>query len=169
MLGPLPEFVDPLRLARRQARMNGAIPVTEMSRIGSLVRDDSGVAEVVLRFRMSASGVPRAEGRIRLTAHLTCQRCLAPLDLELAPELKVAFTDGGEAAGRAELAAGYEPLEGGGRTGLTTIIEDEILLALPDFSMHPPGVCNSAGETGAPRPENSPFSGLRAQLQRSRT
>ena len=149
--------------------MNGAIPVAEMSRIGPLVRDDSGVAEVMLRFRMSSSGVPRADGRIRLTAHLTCQRCLAPLDLDLAPELRIAFTDGDEAAGRAELAAGYEPLEGSDRTGLTTIIEDEILLALPDFSMHPPGACNSARETDTPRPEDSPFSGLRAQLQRSRT
>ena len=169
MLGPLPEFVDPFRLARQHTRLNGVIPVAALTRIAALVRDGSGVVEVVLRFRMSASGVPRADGGARLTTRLTCQRCLDPLDLELAPELKLAFTDGGEATGRAELAAGYEPLECDGRIGLTAIVEDEILLALPDFPMHPRGVCTAAGEVGAPDPGDSPFSGLRAQLQQSRT
>ena len=169
MLGPLPEFVDPFRLACQQTRMSGVIPVAAMTRVAVLVRDDSGVVEVALRFRMSASGVPRADGGARLTAHLTCQRCLDTLDLELAPALKVAFTDGGEAAGRAELAAGYEPLECDGRIGLMAIVEDEVLLALPDFPMHPHGVCAAAGEVGAPDPGDSPFSGLRAQLQQFRT
>ena len=169
MLGPLPEFVDPFRLARQQTRVNGVIPVAALTRIVALVRDASGVVEVVLRFRMSASGVPRADGGARLTARLACQRCLDPLDLELTPELKFAFTDGGEAAGRAELAAGYEPLECDGRIGLTAIVEDEILLALPDFPMHPRGKCTAAGKIGAPDQGDSPFSGLRAQLQQSRT
>lgn len=169
MLGPLPEFVDPFRLAGQRTRMNGVIPVAAMTRVAALVRDDSGAVEVELRFRTSASGVPRAEGRALLTARLTCQRCLDPIDLELALELRFAFTDGDEAMGRAELAAGYEPLEGDGRIGLTAVVEDEILLAVPDFPMHPPGVCTAAGEAGAPDPNDSPFSGLRAQLEQSRT
>ena len=169
MLGPLPKFVDPLRLAGQRARVSGTISVAAMTRIAALVRDASGVVEVELRFRMSASGVPRADGCARLTAHLTCQRCLELLDLELVPELKVAFTEGDEAADRAELAAGYEPLEGGGRIELTAIVEDEILLALPEFPMHRTGRCAAAGETGVPGPGNSPFAGLRAQLQQSRT
>ena len=169
MLGPLPEFVDPFRLARRRARIDGTVPVAEMPRVGALLRDDSGAAEVALRFRMSASGAPRVDGDVRLTARLTCQRCLDPLDLELAPELRAAFTDGDEAMERAELAAGYEPLEGGGRIGLKTMIEDEILLALPDFPMHLPDLCGFVGESGATGPETSPFAGLRAQLRPSRT
>ena len=169
MLGPLPEFVDPFRLASQQTRVNGAIPVAALTRIAAVLRDGSGVVEVVLRFRMSAFGVPRADGCARLAAHLTCQRCLGPLDLELVPELKVAFTDGGEAMGRAELAAGYEPLECDGRIGLTTLVEDEILLALPDFPTHRAGLCTVAGEAGAPDPGDSPFSSLRDQLQQIRT
>ena len=160
--------MDPFRLARQQTRMSGAIPVEKLARISGLVREGSGTVEVALRFRMSASGVPRADGHALLKAHLTCQRCLGPLDLELAPALKVAFTDGGEAVDRAELAAGYEPLECSARIGLTTMIEDEILLALPDFPMHPPDVCAPAGESRVPGPEDSPFSGLRVQLQQSR-
>ena len=169
MLGPLPAFVDPFRLASQQARVNGVLPVAALTRIAALLRDDSGVVEVALRFRMSASGVPRADGFARLTAPLTCQRCLDPLDLELGPELKVAFTDGDEAAGTAELAAGYEPLDFDGRIGLTTLVEDEILLALPDFPMHRADSCTAAGAGGAPDPGDSPFSGLRAQLQQFRT
>jgi len=165
MLGPLPEFVDPLRLAGRRARVNGTVPVAAMTRVAALVRDSSGVAEVALRFRISAFGVPRVDGHVRITAPLTCQRCLGPIDIELAPEIRLAFTDGGGAAGRAELAAGYEPMEGGARIGLTTIVEDEILLALPDFPMHQTGPCTVARVADAPAPGESPFSGLRARLQ----
>ena len=169
MPGPLPEFVDPFRLARRRARIHGAVPIAEMPRVVALVRDDSGAAEAELRFRMAGSGAPRVDGRVRFTARLVCQRCLDPLDLELAPGFRAAFTDGGEAAGRAELAAGYEPFEHEGRIELKTMIEDEILLALPDFPMHLPDVCGFVGESGAAGPETSPFAGLRAQLRPSRT
>ena len=168
MLGSLPEFVAPLRLARRQARLRGAVPVAELPRIAAIVRDDSGVAEFALHFRLSASGVPRLEGRIGLTAFLTCQRCLEPIDLDLVPALRVAFTDGDEASERAELAAGYEPLDCNGRIGLKTLVEDEILLALPDFPMHRIEECAAAGENGAPESGESPFSGLRTQLQQLR-
>ena len=168
MLGPLPEFVDPLRLAGQQVRVNGAVPVAAMTRVAPLVRDGSGVVEVALCFRMSASGVPRADGRLHMTAHLTCQRCLGPIDLELAPEIRIAFTDGGEAAGRAELAAGYEPMECGARIELTAIVEDEILLALPDFPMHQAGACTVATVADVFDPEASPFSGLRDRLQQFR-
>ena len=81
MLGSLPEYVDPFRLARQQARMRCTVPVAEFPRIAAIVRDDAGAAEVALHFRTSASGVPRLDGRMRLTAFLTCQRCLEPIDL----------------------------------------------------------------------------------------
>ena len=169
MRGPLPEFVDPFRLARQRARVDGVVPLADMLRVGAVVRDGSGAAEIELRFRMAASGAPRVDGQVRFTARLTCQRCLGPLDLDLAPGIRAAFTDGGEAMARAELAAGYEPLEGGGRIGLKTLIEDEILLALPDFPMHLPDACGFAGESAATGPEASPFAGLRAQLRQART
>ena len=168
MRGSLPEFVDPFRLARQQASMNGAIPVAAMSRVAAIMRDDSGAVDVALRFRPSTSGVPRLDGSAHLLAFLVCQRCLEPLDLELVPELKVSFTGGDEASGRAELADGYEPLDCNGPIRLTTIVEDEILLALPDFPTHLPGTCTPTGEIGAGGAERSPFSGLRAQLEQSR-
>ena len=169
MLGSLPEFVDPFRLARQQTRIEGAVPIAAMTRVSELLREDSGVVEVDLRFRASASGVPRLDGGVRMVARLECQRCLQPLEVELLPELKISFTDGGEASGRAELAAGYEPLGCDGPIGLTTIVEDEILLALPDFPMHPPEECTPAGASGGTGPGSSPFSALRARLEQFRT
>lgn len=169
MLGSLPEFVDPMRLARQRARMQGAVPIAGFSRAAGVLGDDSGVAQVELRFRVSASGVPRLDGSVRLNARVQCQRCLGSFELELLADLKISFTDGGEALGRAELAAGYEPLEYEGPIGLTTFVEDEILLALPDFPMHPPEECPSVGAIGREGPVESPFAGLRAQLDQFRT
>ena len=168
MFGSLPELADPYRLARQRARMRAAVPIAAMARVATVLHDDSGLAEVDLRFHASGSGVPRLDGSVRMLARLECQRCLEPLELELRPELKIAFTDGDEASGRAELAAGYEPLDCEGAIGLTTIVEDEILLALPDFPMHPPGECACAAAMDAEEPESSPFSGLRARLEQIR-
>ena len=149
--------------------MKGAVPIVAMGRIAAVLRDESGTVEVELRFRASPSGVPRLDGSVRLPARLECQRCLEPLDLELHSEFGISFTDGDEASGRAELAAGYEPLESDGPIGLTTIVEDEILLALPDFPMHPPEECISEGEADVAEPGSSPFSGLRERLEELRT
>ena len=149
--------------------MKGAIPVAGLERVVELLGDDAGEVQIELRFRASASGVPRLQGSVRLPARLECQRCLKPLDLELHSEFRISFTDGDEGSGRAELSAGYEPLESGKRVGLTTIVEDEILLALPDFPMHPPEACTATGEAGAGEPGSTPFSGLRSRLEQSRT
>ena len=135
-----------------------------MARLGALLRQPSGAAEVELHFRLSASGVPRVDGSVVLQAALTCQRCLDPVRITVRPALRRSFTEGEGALGRAELAAGYEPLEREGPVELSTLVEDELLLALPDFPMHPPEVCASAA--GADRrgdlPDLSPFAGLRA-------
>ena len=168
MLGSLPEFVDPYRLSRQRARLKAAVPIAAMVRVATVLRDDTGLVDIDIRFHASASGVPRLDGSVRLLAPLECQRCLEPIELELLPELRISFTDGDEASGRAELAAGYEPLESEGAIELTTIVEDEILLALPDFPMHPPDECTSAAAMGAPGPESSPFSGLRTRFEQIR-
>ena len=179
MRGPLPELVDPFRLARRRARIRSAAPLAAMARLEALLRDVTGSAEVDLRFGLAAAGAVRLEGSIGLLASVTCQRCLGPLALRLRREVEVSFTGGDEALEKAELAAGYEPLDCKGTIELTTLIEDEILLALPDFPMHPRDACPAARGTDAPAPEATgrglghlPFSGLRAlrtRLEQSRT
>ena len=180
MRGPLPEFVDPFRLARRRARIRSAVPLTAMTRLGALVRNESGEADVDFRFGLSAAGAARLDGRLDLLASLTCQRCLGPLDLRLRPEVRVSFTEGGGASEKAELAAGYEPLDCTGPIELAALAEDELLLALPDFPMHRRGACAAAGrgayapapEAAGGGPERLPFAGLgalRARLEQSRT
>lgn len=162
MRGPLPEFVDPFRLARERARLEGRLAVAEMERLRPLLHGGAGAVEVELRFRTSGVGAPRIEGSASLLASLVCQRCLEPFDAPLRCELRLSFTGADEALAKAELAAGYEPLEAGGPIGLAALVEDEMLLALPDFPMHPPPGCATAAQTGAGGAEDaSPFSALR--------
>lgn len=179
MRGPPPELVDPFRLARRRARIRSAVPLATMTRLEALLRDVTGSAEVDLRFGLAAAGAPRLEGSIGLLASVTCQRCLGPLALRLRRAVKVSFTGGDGALEKAESAAGYEPLDCKGTMELATLIEDEILLALPDFPMHPRDACPAARGAQAHAPEAAgrgldhlPFSGLRAlrtRIEQSRT
>lgn len=143
MQGRLPEFVEPSRLAHRGARLEGALPVGAMERLHALLREgsDGEEVEVELRFGFSPVGVARVDGDARLLAPLVCQRCLQPLELEVRPRIRLSFTQGDAGLGESELAAGYEPWEDEGRVALKALVEQEILLALPDFPKHSPAQC----------------------------
>ena len=156
----LPALVDPHRLARQRVRLKDTLPVMEMARVEALVGDRSGTVDFDLRFRLSSAGVPRLEGDISLKARTTCQRCLETIELPVASTLRLSFTGDDEPLAQTELAAGYEPMEAVGQIGLATLIEDEILLAIPEYPMHPRGVCAPAGEAQPGVPAGSPLAAL---------
>ncbi len=125
-------------LARQQARISRQISLQELSRLSELVADAGGSAalDVSLQFGMDSRGFSRVDGTVSGQLPLLCQRCaeelVHPLSLSfgcfivesdaLADELAA----NGESPGDVLVAAGNE---------VTTaeIVEDEILLSLPEW------------------------------------
>lgn len=170
----LPELIHPFRLARGGETLRGSIPTGRMPRLGELLCRPCDEARFELHFGFDDQGQARVLGRIEAGLVMRCQRCLEPMEVEVACPVSLALVhEDGEIAG---LDADYEPLkvtdEG---ISLTALIEDELLLGLPSFALHPPGACEmpagadaadaSGAESGGSGREN-PFSILKSLKSR---
>ena len=80
-------------------------------------------------------------GHIDARLEALCQRCLEPMDIHVTREVCVAMV--GEDTELASLDAAYDPLVVGDQPiSLSGLLEDELILAMPDFSRHPSGACD---------------------------
>ncbi len=135
MSGRLPQIVHPGRLAESGATLRGAIALNMMPRLAGCLHDTEGAVNVELEFGIDAQKIRYVQGRLTGTLHLVCQRCLQslayPVDLEFALGLVSSETAAENLPGR------YEPLVvEESRLAPGSLVEDELLLALPIVPMH---------------------------------
>lgn len=131
----LPVQVDPYRLAEQGREYDGVLPLRQMKRLSPLLATDEGGATVSLRFGVDEMGVRFLQGSIRVSLQLRCQRCLEPMAWPVDTELALGFVDSTAEADR--LPGGYEPyIVESVPLVLGDIIEDELLLSLPQIPMH---------------------------------
>jgi len=136
----LPSLLDPWRAVDSGSVLVGRLPLSSLLRLrGSLVEARGDV-----RFRLAFSrdeaqrAVLRCE--VAATLRLRCQRCLEALDHEVDTDTLLALVSGIDE--ERHLPEPYDPLPVGNepiRPG--DLIEDELLLALPQIPMHEPTLC----------------------------
>lgn len=136
--------LDAFRLARERGVVEGQVDVHRLPRIAETLA--AGPSHVGWRIEGSAdvAGRPALEIEVTGAVSLTCQRCLDdfewPVDqrtevLLARDERELAVLDADSSAEVILAAAPMEPL---------TLVEDELLLALPFAPRHPDGACTSA-------------------------
>ncbi len=134
MLDRLPNFIDPLVFADRQRQLTGEIALNNFSRLSDLLSDDNGKVTVDLFFS-KIKRLAIVHGNIKVTVKIECQSCLATMDLLLDVPINLAFVESLDEADK--LAGEYEPFVlKEKKISLNQLIEDELLLALPDFPRH---------------------------------
>jgi uncharacterized protein len=135
MLNRLPELIEPLLLADRNARFEGNLPLSSLNRIIDLLSDDIGNVEVNLDFGRKGR-LATIEGHISAALHLKCQRCLESLEWPVNSDVKLGIIS--SMAQINNLPEGYEPLlvAADEKILLKNLIEDELLLGLPDIPKH---------------------------------
>lgn len=114
-------------------------------------------------------GIAAGELRVRATAELTCQRCLAPVRRTVESASRLAFVASDEAAVPADLeAVACDPRQ----VDLAALVEDELLLALPLIARHAEGeVCMQPQGAAMPAaadeatPMRRPFAALKDLLK----
>lgn len=136
----LPHQIDPFRLAEAGARLAGHLPLRQFARLRQVLADDSGELAVDLNFDVDELGVPIVVGKVSATLSLACQRCLEAYPFPVDANIALAWVKTEQEADRLPLR--YEsyiveetPLQ------LNDVIEDELLLALPQIPMHDEADC----------------------------
>ncbi len=140
MSSRLPEYVDPWRLTDTGKIFSARIDVAMLPRLAEAVLEPVGEVDLELMFDRDDQGQARVHGVIRAHLTLECQRCLGPMSYTLDTQLNLALVAGAEEAER--LPDSYDPLlVEEPRIRLLDIVEDELLLSLPQVSRHAPEQC----------------------------
>lgn len=162
----LPHQIDPFRLAEAGAQLSGHLPLQQFQRLRQVLADDAGELAVELDFDVDELGVPVVVGRVQAVLSLTCQRCLEAFSFPVDARIALAWVKSEREADKLPLR--YEPyVVEETPLQLNDVIEDELLLALPQIPMHPEADCPASKllkqrdeVTDEPEPKDNPFAVL---------
>ena len=170
MSDKLPESIDPLMLAERRAVLAGKIRLGVFERLSSLVVNHDGDVEIELNFTKEGKRA-LIIGEVKATLDLECQSCLQGMIWPLDIGFKLGVVSSLGDAERLEVDC--EPLiYDGDKISLIELIEDEILLVLPDYPRHEHDCIerrisqDESYEEYSPSTANNPFSVL-AKLKKT--
>ena len=125
----LPATANFIRQVELKRTIEGVYPLAKMERLCEVVLSKEGYVSAKLEFGHSV-GFACLKAKTSAKLLVTCQRCLEPMEIEIAGSLKFALLHSEE---EFELVPEeFEPyLLEGEEQSLIDIIEDELLLSLP--------------------------------------
>ncbi len=146
------------------------LPLSDCPRLVPSLCSTDGRISGVLQGRMDTDGNAVIDCRLRARIKQTCQRCLEPAELSLSVQVSWGLITHESQAGR--LTKEFEPVlmfEGG--RSIMTLIEDELLLALPLVPVHE--LLQQCMDNGyrpvhgfEPQKAPNPFAGLEQMIKR---
>lgn len=140
MLKRLPDRLDPWRFADLGNEVSGQIPLDSMPRLSDCLLDPAGTASFDLQFARDERRRAILTGWLKAELRLECQRCLEALTHRVETRVCVAFVERHEQA--EQLPDDLDPcLVEEGQIQFAGLIEDELLLHLPQVAMHEEGAC----------------------------
>jgi uncharacterized protein len=164
-----PKEIDPLKAAEQAKVFTAALPLTDFERFTSLIVHPTGNVQIHLQFVEPRGGRIKAQLMLTAEVNVTCERCQHPLPCKIEETLALQLVK--TTKDIENLALGVSPMEvnATGKLELHTLIEDELILALPPFPVHPEKKDCSLGENQAyyasPEEEQSlsyqPFANLK--------
>ncbi|WP_027349663.1 YceD family protein [Halotalea alkalilenta] len=136
----IPHTVEPYRLAANAERLEGLIPLASMPRLVDALGEQQGDCRVRLAFDVDAQRQRHIDGRLEARVTMHCQRCLQPMEVEIESDFLLAMVSSDALA--AELPKRYEPvLVENEQLQLLPVVEDELLLSLPQVVYHDDADC----------------------------
>lgn len=139
----IPEYVDPIRLAEQNLRLEGLVKLVDMQRLNAS-RHQAGedeTASVDLQFGVDEQGQPYIKGHLKTSLGLQCQRCMERLTYEIMSDFALGIIKSLDE--EKSLPDQYEPamVKEDGQLALRDLIEDELILNLPLIPRHDPEAC----------------------------
>jgi DUF177 domain-containing protein len=175
------EIIDPYAYATQGRHLEGSVQVSALTRLISLLTVEEGedVAQYSVAYQLvfgvDKGGVRGLLGTLKTTLPLMCQRCMGGMLLDITVDLQLAMVRSREAA--QQLPESYDPLlVSDEEITIESLVEDELILALPLVAMHEIKDCpkgdaflasSLSGDEQAPKRKN-PFAVL-AELKTSQS
>jgi uncharacterized protein len=131
-----------LAFGKSEAELEGAEPLDQFERLSSLQQQDAAPAVVQFQARgtMRPSSTGESDPWLHLAAQtrlkLVCQRCLAPMEELVSFERDFRFVESEARAEREDEDSEEDVLALSNDFDLLTLVEDELLMALPTSPMH---------------------------------
>jgi uncharacterized protein len=130
----LPVLIDPEYLVGKQSELSGQLSLSEFSRLAEFLATDQGNIDLAISFHKEGD-INTVLGNVSAQLFLQCQRCLEPVAISVDRQFRLGIVKSDEQAGR--LPKLYEPLLiGSEQIVLSELIEDELILAIPDIPRH---------------------------------
>ncbi len=134
-MSQLPRSLDPIKLAKQNAQLQGQLLLRELPRIQDIFDQADQQAQIDLQFGQDNKRFYFMEGKIKATLNLICQRCTHSMHFDLDSSFLLSPVTSDERA--KNLPAKYEPVFMQDELIFVyEMIEDEILLALPMVAKH---------------------------------
>lgn len=128
----------PYKLAKQHHAMRGTVALSDMERVSKLLVKSDGELEYRLSFALDADEVCVITGYIRGQLDMCCQRCLRAFCYDMQSEFIVSPVLSDSEAKL--LSSEYEPvIMHDDRLDILALLEDELILALPQVPMHDVG------------------------------
>ncbi|MCL1860486.1 MAG: YceD family protein [Proteobacteria bacterium] len=158
-----PRIVDVFRFAANSGALEGEVPVARLGRLSDQLAADEGLVCWQLSGSLDAEGKPRLDLVMNGRLVLRCQRCLGGLDWNLAIRTALLPVRVGQNVPEDELEndeVDAVEVDGDDPFDVLSLVEDEIILALPIAPRHADcGMPEAVGTNGGARGQ-LPFASL---------
>lgn len=162
--------IDSLRFAAEGGYLSGKLALSQLPRLSDVLTSQAGSLVCVLAgFREPDAGKAKLGLRLQVSGRLSlrCERCLSDVDVDCAIDSRLMLIPPGEAWPEEELETDdYDAIPANRELSLLSLVEEEVLLALPIVPRH--AHCQPPSGTGDEDVERrpSPFAAL-AGLKKS--
>jgi len=167
-----PDWISPGRAAEGKRILSGTIPLTRMKRLAPLLVDSQGKAAFVAAFRTDLEKRVVIDLQVEAALPLVCQSSLDVYDEQVNRSSELAVIEHDHE--QDELPDNYEPVQTeNGRLAIASLVEDELLLGLPQIPRKP-GLKKLEYSTGGQLvdsedsqagPKENPFAALQDMLK----
>ena len=131
-----PDWINPWAAAQGRRRFAGTVPLSRMKRLAELTESDAGEAAFEARFFLDEDRRPGIELEVSADLALMCQASLAPFVSTVQRRSRLGVIE--QESEMALLPPDVDPvLTDNGRLALATLVEDELILALPPAPRNP--------------------------------
>ena len=159
-----PAVIDVLEFARSAQHISGSLPVISLKRLEDVLHDREGILQYEVQGGRDERMRPQLQVTVSGRLHLRCQRCLGLLDygLNLANTL-IVMPPGADPIEGVEDPDAPDTIDENPELEVGSLIEDEVLLAVPFAPRHAEGECEEELQpVGKSDREGSPFAKLAA-------